>query len=320
MIMNNNTFKEIKKAIKKAKAVAVFTHINPDYDALGSAMSMVLACRNMGKKSYLFTKDKLTDRQELIFDKSLVLNTKSDLESFDLYISVDTPRIERLGEYGQDFIKYENTIVIDHHNNNGLVGKLNYVNINYSSCSEIVLKILCKIKNTINSNVASYLFSGISGDTGTFTNTNVNENSFSSALQLLKLGADITSINEKQYKNRTKKDIDFERYLLNNFTTVKDCAYCLIDSDTLKQMKGKKSDCDNFSSELIKIQGINYSFSIIEDKKGIYHISLRSMNRYDVRKIAEKLGGGGHVCAAGATITAGDILEAKNKVLSLILK
>ena len=59
---------------------------------------------------------------------------------------------------------------------------------------------------------------------------------------------------------------------------------------------------------------------LIEDKKGIFSISLRSKSGYDVKKVAEKLNGGGHVCAAGAKINAGDIQEAKNKVISIILK
>ena len=38
MIKMNNSLKQIAKEIKKAKSIAIFTHINPDFDAFGSSM------------------------------------------------------------------------------------------------------------------------------------------------------------------------------------------------------------------------------------------------------------------------------------------
>lgn len=318
-MMKNNKIQEIAKQIKKSKTIAVFTHINPDFDALGSSLSLVEMLNTMGKKAFLYTKDKLTETQKLIFDKKYIINSKCN-EEFDLFISVDTPSIERLGDYGEEFVQHSNTIVLDHHENSGLIGKLNYINEKYSSCSEIVFQVLKHLKKKINKEIATLLYSGLTGDTYSFTNSNTTEESFKNALELTKLGANITRINEIQFKSRTKKEIEFIEYLWNNIQTVKNCAFCLIDYNTLKNMKGKKSDCDFYSAELIKIQGIDYSFSIIEDKKGIFNISLRSKSGYDVRKIAEKLNGGGHLCAAGARINAGDIQEAKNKVISLIIR
>lgn len=317
--MMNNNIKAIVKQIKKAKNIAVFTHINPDFDALSSALSLVEVFNKRGKKSYLFSKDKLTDNQESIYNKNLI-NSKCNFEEYDLFISVDVPTVARLGDYGTDFIKQDNTIVLDHHENNGLVGSLNYIDIKSSSCAEIVFKVLKNLKYRITSDVATLLYSGLAGDTNSFINSNVNEESFKAALELMKLGADINKINEYQFKSKTKKEIEFIKYLWDNVNIVKNCAYCLIDYTTLKSMKGSKNDCDFYSTELIKLRGVNYSFSIIEDKKGIFSISLRSKSGYDVKKVAEKLNGGGHVCAAGAKINAGDIQEAKNKVISIILK
>lgn len=44
-----STLDEILKEIKKAKSVVVLTHQNPDGDAIGSALSMYLQLKSMGK-------------------------------------------------------------------------------------------------------------------------------------------------------------------------------------------------------------------------------------------------------------------------------
>ena len=99
---------------------------------------------------------------------------------------------------------------------------------------------------------------------------------------------------------------------------MKKCAYCLVDYETLKSMKGKKTDCDCFSSELVSIKGIKYSFSLVEFEKNLFALSMRAKSGENVRNIAEKLGGGGHICAAGAKFKAESMEEAKNKVLKAL--
>ena len=47
---------------------------------------------------------------------------------------------------------------------------------------------------------------------------------------------------------------------------------------------------------------------------------MRSKKGYDVRVIAEELGGGGHICAAGAKFEAKNIQEAKKRVLDAMFK
>jgi len=88
----------------------------------------------------------------------------------------------------------------------------------------------------------------------------------------------------------------------------------------LTELKGKKADCDSYSRSLVSIEGINRSFSLIEEKEGLFKLSMRSKVGYDIRIIAEKLGGGGHVCAAGATFTAKNIRDAKKMVLDAIFE
>ena len=153
----------------------------------------------------------------------------------------------------------------------------------------------------------------MSSDTNSFINSNTDLRSFETAIELVKNGADVSKLNELLYRMQTKKEIIFKKYLWNHYEIDGDCAYCLVSYEQLVKMKGKKSDCDAYSSSLISIQGVNYSFSIIEETEGCFSVSMRSKVGYDARAKAEKLGGGGHICAAGAKITAVNIEEALAK-------
>ena len=136
----------------------------------------------------------------------------------------------------------------------------------------------------------------------------------------MELGADIYLVNEILYETRTVKEIEFKKYLWNNFKIYKDCAYILVDNKILTELKGRKADCDSFSRSLVSIEGINRSFSLIEEVEGIFNLSMRSKNGYDIRVVAEKLGGGGHTCAAGAKFSAKNIKDAKKQVFEAMFK
>lgn len=310
--------KEIKKIVKTAKNIAVFTHIRPDCDALGSSLALKEGLISLGKHVVCFAKDKLTQNQSLVFDYPKFSNENCDFSKFDLCFSLDAPTYERLGDYAEGFRNHPNTIVFDHHRGNNLKANYIYAFPNYSSNCEIIMEFLDFLKVKITPNIASMLYSGLSADTNSFINSNTTYQTFVNAARLVKLGADINKINELQYKNRTKVEVLCKQYLWKNIQFVNDVAFCEIDNKSLIQLDATKADCDNFSNELLGIEGINYSFSLIEEEPNNINLSMRSKEGYDVGKIAFKLGGGGHICAAGAVLKNKTIIQAREIVLDLI--
>ncbi len=316
----NKEIKNIAKTLKKANKIALFTHISPDCDALGSTYALYYALKQLGKKVDVYTKEAFTVVEKILFDESIIKKTACKSKEYDIFVACDVPSYFRLGEYEKNFHEKDNFVVIDHHQNAGLVGEYNYIDPTRSSCCELMLDVIKKLKVKVNKEIASCLYVGLSSDTTSFVNSNTNSKSFQTASELITYGADVCALNETLYHTRTKKSIDFKRYLWNNFKIKGDCAYCLMPYEDLVALKGKKSDCDGYSTSLVSIQGVNYSFSIVEEKEGYFSVSMRSKIGYDVRSKAELLGGGGHLCAAGVKFKAKDMEEAKNKVLSTIKK
>ena len=79
---------------------------------------------------------------------------------------------------------------------------------------------------------------------------------------------------------------------------------------------GKLSD--GVYASLLEAEGI-LGVVLLKDKEGTVEIGFRSKHKsgMDVGKAATVLGGGGHMHAAGATIT-GTMDEAKNTVIELL--
>ena len=63
------------------------------------------------------------------------------------------------------------------------------------------------------------------------------------------------------------------------------------------------------ANELLNIKGIKASF-ILTDYQGKIYISARSIDEVNVQIIMERLGGGGHINAAGAQLEGASIAEA----------
>lgn len=313
--MKNNSFLSIAKNILQSKRIAFFTHIDPDLDAIGSVISLYVACKNLGKNVVFFSKEKFTDVQAMFLQNCTISTSECDPTQFDLFISTDAPAKYRLGDYAEVFNETNNTVVIDHHINCGLIGRQNYVDTTKSSCCEISYKILHAMGTEITPEIATLLYAGLSSDTFSFVNTKTNSNSFYLAYLLARHGADILKINELLYRRITDKEVIFKRYLWNNFKIQGDCAYCTLPFQDLQRMHGEKPDFDSYSSELVSLNGINYSFSLAETSKGFFEASFRAKSGHDVRVVAMQFGGGGHVEAAGAKFNAANMTEATNMIL-----
>lgn len=311
--------KQIAKVIKKSNKIAIFTHTNPDYDAFGSALSLYYACKLMNKDVDIYMKDELTKAQQLLINPSVFAKQYKN-KDYDVLISTDVSAGNLLGDYEGVFISASNNVVIDHHSSESLVGTYTFRDATYSSCSEIVLKLIKLMKVKITEQIASLIYIGLSGDTNSFTNINVTKNSFDCACECANYGANIVHINEIMYRTKTNKEAELEKILLNTFVRKKDIAYCVVTLDTLQKIKASKNDCDFYSSKLISMEGVNISFSIIESKPNFYNVSFRAKYGHNVRDVASELGGGGHIGAAGAKLEADSIEKLTKKVLNIIKK
>ena len=159
---------------------------------------------------------------------------------------------------------------------------------------------------------------GLTSDTNSFVNSNTNAHSFKVAYELAKAGVDMNAINEALFRSVTKREIRFKQFLWTNYKIDKEIAYIVVSYKNLQELKGDHKDCSGFSAKLLTIDHVKYSFSLVEKEPGVLTLSMRSRKGSNVRSVAEKLGGGGHICAAGAKFQGKNLSKIKNEIIEAI--
>ena len=104
--------KQIINKFNEAHNVAVFTHVRPDADAIGSCSALKMVLESQGKHVDLYCDSEISDRYNFI--KFSDAFNKPTCTEYDLTVNLDCNGINRIGQYGDLFLSSHNTINIDH--------------------------------------------------------------------------------------------------------------------------------------------------------------------------------------------------------------
>ena len=301
--------KQIIKQLKKSKRVAIIAHISPDPDCLSSMTALSCILKQFGKTTKLFVD---TDKSRDMFDfygLSNGYNDELNINDFDTIVTVDLPSIRQVGKYYSAIENFDNVLSIDHHASRDLPAKYAYVETNRSSCSEIIFDLAIKLGARITPYIASIIYAGIIGDTNCFQNDNTTMETFRVASECLKYGADKNKIVFLFFKHQTLADITMRKLGYQNMKMNNQVAYVIF---TIKMQKESGvDDCPMFVNEMLNTDDNKIAFVIKQKEKNTFTVSLRSKQGYNVAKIAEIFGGGGHIQASGCAFTGAPVRHAE---------
>lgn len=307
-----NKFEKIIEKIKAAKTIAIFAHIHYDPDGLGSMYGLAHFLQKMGKEVDKFIDSKVCEIDSRMYDTAELSSML--YKNYDLMIMVDTANLERLGQYASAFKQHQNTIRIDHHVGYRGAAKIELV-LPYSSCCEVILQLIEKMGAKPDKKCATYLYGGLLTDTDCFSTTNVSEGTLHHAISLIKYGADSIKATDILIKTQSQAQYKLTK-IVQEKAEIHDDVF--ISSLTLKDYKKAGAELNedgSIANKLIYLDGINISCLIKQKQINSYSCSFRGRSGYDVAKIAEVLGGGGHKQAAGAVIKGNE-----KSVKALVLK
>lgn len=299
----------LRELIKTSSKVMIMGHVDPDADALGSAIGILSVARRFGKEAQIVAEIKNKSSLEIMKkfsddeDYSNAFITRAQAEELitknTLLIVVDTHRKE-LTECPELLMRTPHIVVIDHHrkssdfiDNSLLIYHEPYA----SSTCELVVEIIQYMGNMAELSVkeAEAIYAGIVMDTKNFTfKTGVR--TFEAASYLKKLGVDTISVKKifrsdiKTYEKRSGIVNSAEIYR-NNIAI----------SATQMKLEEVGTIIAQAADELINIDGIEASFVLCTLRNSI-HISGRSLGKINVQLIMESLGGGGHMSVAGVQL------------------
>ena len=298
---------KILKVLKEAKRILINVHVNPDLDAVGSATALYQVLKKIGKDITLVCPNQL----EKIFlslpyaDKIKTIDfSKFKFDKFDLFLVLDTGSVERTtGKKGIQIPEIPR-IVVDHHKSNKVGGVIRLLDEKASAACEMLYNVIKDWGVKIDKNTATDLFAGITGDTVFFKYAQ-SPATFKIATELLKIGADRNKIVLNIFNNLNFNHVKFMGKFLSNmkFDRKRKFIWSALPYEEYvkfgRQRGSREAVADQFFQS---VRGADFGIAMLETEKGKLLVSIRSKKGTDVSKLAEKLGGGGHENAAGATV------------------
>lgn len=302
--MNNNSLAEIAKQLNNIKTCAIFCHIRPDGDALGSGLALYTALKNAGKEAYMVCEDEVPARLKLFpaFDE-VIQSLPFERDKFDTLIAVDSADIARIGNFSSVFSRFKGvTINIDHHISNDRYAKYNYVLDSTATC-EIMPEVLSATGLEITKDIANLLAVGLLTDSGNFAHQDVSPKTFMVAAKLKEKGANISGIGYEMFSRTTKNRAILYGRVMNKMRFALDdkLAIITVTQQDFADTATDKSQTEGFVDFPLSIDGVEVAAALMEVKSCQYKVSLRS-KRVNVNAIAAQFGGGGHVLASGCML------------------
>ncbi len=297
-------YSRILSAIKRYDRIAIFRHIMPDFDALGTQMGLAT-----------WIKDNFPNKDVKVFGDNHVTFTPRlypvmDEESLDwfkepfLAIILDCGNTSRIADPRWKKAKFK--IKIDHHPDVEHFGKISIVDTSAAAASEIVVNMLLNFKGNyvLSSQAAFYFHSAIVGDSGSFKYSSVSEHTFAIAGQLVKTGISVSDVYQQMFLKQID-DLKVTAYILNHFEiSEKGVAYYVLDAELQKELKITTERGKENVNLFANIEGINAWCSVTEDPKDhCWRVSLRS-RATPINGVAAMFEGGGHAQASGAKLNS----------------
>ncbi len=293
---------KIFDALHNAKNVAIFCHIRPDADSLGSSCALKMYLEKMGKAA-----DMYCDADDISINYNFIKNVNKFnnpiLREYDTAIALDCADLGRLGKYGVMYNQIENRINIDHHITNDNFGMVNCV-VNCSSTGEILYNIFKAIKVKPDREIAMALYAAIASDTGCFQHSNTTSDAHKVVGQLLRYKFDLNKANYFLFKRRSYGQVMLMQTALKNLKLYLDgkLAIMFLKSTNFKECNVSNNESFGLVDYCVNIEKVEVGILISEIKPNLYAVSVRGKGNVDCSKLTGMFGGGGHANAAGCNI------------------
>ena len=300
--MNEKIKQEILNKIKEYHRIMLFRHIRMDGDCVGATKGM----KELLKASFPDKEILLVDDQHSDF--LAFLGPDDDPVADEIYrdalgIVLDTAERDRISN--PKYCLCRELIKIDHHIEKDPYGDLNWVEEERSSACEMVADFYDSYRAELSLTVdaASYIFLGMVTDSGRFRFSGVTGETLRLAGILLNEVTDTETL----YANLYLQDygaLKFKAYVYEKMQrTENGVAYIYVTRDMQQRFQMNFEAASNVIGYLENIKGCLCWLAFIDGEKPEDGIRVRLRSRFmTINQVAEKHHGGGHACAAGATV------------------
>lgn len=309
-----NALNDMKMAFSSARNITIFSHKNPDGDALGSSLGLYHVLKKMGKMpviilpnafpamfNWMSGADKI-----LIYEKQKSKCVKA-VANTDLIFCLDFNHLNRIEELGQlPELKSKPVIMLDHHPQPDDFATYRWSNVKASSTCELLMDFIHSLEllKFVDVKAASCFYTGLVTDTGSFRYLATSPHTHKLAAWLIEKGVKHADIQEKLFSNNKLSKLKLWGYAMLhklNYIEKYATAYIALSKDELIRHQFEEGDLEGLANYALSVQGARLGI-LMTEKEDKIRISFRSKNGFSANLFARKyFNGGGHEMAAGGT-------------------
>lgn len=286
--------------------ICVIQAENPDGDSLGSAISLDYLLAD--KEVSLYCPVDIPKYLHYFPDWSRVTN-EFDYKA-DGYIIVDTAAEVLLSKLlGDTAIRnrlYSAPVfVLDHHETEDDLEFPHEAIIEIRpSCTELIYRITKAEEIEINKEAAEAIFQGLLSDTLGLTSSSVTAETFEVAADLMRLGANVTELEEerREFMKKSPRILDYKADLIHRieYSLDGELATVHIPWDDIKEYSDEYNPNVLILEEMRLVEGVKVAVAVKTYPDGKVTGKIRTAYGVPIAdKVAGYFGGGGHSQAAG---------------------
>lgn len=309
------TLDAIVGRLRAARAVQIVGHLRPDGDCIGSMLALHHLLAQWGVASAMAARQMPVNGYDALAGFELIRTAPDPAFRPDLVVYVDCATLDR----GLDgWTPPAPVINIDHHASNTLYGEVNWIEPACAATGEMIFLLAEHAGAHLTLPVAEALLVAITTDTGSFRFSNTGARQHLIAARLIEAGASSERISRIAFGSQPAESVLLTGEALSAMRL--ECggrlAWSQLRRETYARLGGEANAPENLADALRNVRGVKLSVLFHEPLAGGIRVNFRSNGDVHVGRLAAQWGGGGHPCAAGATLEQADYEATRETILA----
>lgn len=309
---HSEPFATAARILSAAPDVTLFAHVNPDADALGSALALGRVLRRRGSSVRVAFGEPAapSDALRALDADGLLVPVEQVPAAPPALVVCDTGSLERLGPLADRVAATTDAggdvVVLDHHVANPHYGTVNIVDERAEATALLALRLIDELGGELDRHVAGCLYAGLATDTRSFRAAGAHAHQV--AARLLDTGIEPDVILRPLLDDHPFTWFGVLAGVLAEACLEQDAAagsglvHATVPWSAVRRFRGEEVDS---VIDLVRTTSEAEVAAVLKEiDPGVWSVSLRADSRVDVGRVAAACGGGGHRLASGFTSRA----------------
>jgi phosphoesterase RecJ-like protein len=288
--------------LRRGSRFLLTSHAKPDGDSIGSQVALALALEALGKEVRIVNADPPPVPYRAFAGVDRIEVSEQATGEADALVVLECGNLSRPGIEGLERYRIVN---VDHHAGNQLYGAVNWFDPEAAACVELVVEVIDRLGVPLTRDIATHAYLGILTDTGSFHHANITARTFEICRRAAEAGVDAARIAQQVFNSANVGRLKLLGLLLDHMVLEAGGRLALLyfDDALLAALGATYDDTEGLINVPLSARTIE-AVALFKGQSGSsdLRVSLRSKGEVDVRAVAQRFGGGGHLNAAACNV------------------